>query len=287
MNGRTGRQLSQLCRGTAPIVTRRPERGSHPLYSPPDLADAFRMTPSSSGHVLVVEDDADLRALLAGRLAEAGFRVDTAETGPAALEAVAATPPDLVVLDVMLPGLDGVEVCRRLRAEHPLLYILMLTARAEEIDRVVGLEVGADDYVTKPFSLQELVARVRAALRRLRRTQEHLALPPKDEGDEAPYVYGDLAVDPVRRLVTLRGEPVHLTVREFDLLLYLARHPDRPFSRMHLLDGIWGIQFEGYDRTIDSHVQRLRAKIEDDAGNPRYVRTVWGVGYKLASEAEG
>ena len=236
------------------------------------------MTPA---HLLVVEDDDDLRPALARRLAEAGYDVATAATGPDALAAVAERVPDLVVLDVMLPGLDGVEVCRRLRADHPLLYILMLTARADELDRVVGLEVGADDYVTKPFSVQEVVARIRAALRRVRTVRERLAAGPDDDA-EAAIEAGPLRIDPARREVTVGGEPVHLTVREFDLLLFLARHPDRPFTRTGLLREIWGITYEGYDRTIDSHVQRLRAKIEADAGNPEFVRTVWGVGYKFS-----
>ena len=236
------------------------------------------MTPAL---ILVVEDDDDLRPALARRLADAGYRVETAATGPAALAAVAERVPDLVLLDVMLPGLDGVEVCRRLRADHPLLYIVMLTARADELDRVVGLEVGADDYVTKPFSVQEVVARIRAALRRARTVRERLAAGPADD-PEAPVGAGPLRIDPVRREVTVSGEPVHLTVREFDLLLFLARHPDRPFTRSQLLQSIWDITYQGYDRTIDSHVQRLRAKIEADAGNPEFVRTVWGVGYKFA-----
>ena len=232
-------------------------------------------------HLLIVEDDDDLRPALARRLADAGYDIATAATGPDALAAVAERVPDLVVLDVMLPGLDGIEVCRRLRADHPLLYVLMLTARADELDRVVGLEVGADDYVTKPFSVQEVVARIRAALRRVRAVREQLAAGPADD-PEAVIESGALRIDPARREVTVGGEPVHLTVREFDLLLFLARHPDRPFTRSGLLQQIWDITYEGYDRTIDSHVQRLRAKIEADAGNPRFVRTVWGVGYKFA-----
>ncbi|WP_457653483.1 response regulator [Rhodocaloribacter sp.] len=234
-------------------------------------------------HILLVEDDAQLNDLVAGRLRESGYEVATAVTGTAALERVAERVPDLILLDVMLPELDGLEVCRRLRARHPLLYIIMLTARADEMDRVVGLEVGADDYVTKPFSLQELVARVRAALRRIRLTEERAAA--TDEDDEQPVEYDNLFIDPVRREVRLDGALIHLTVREFDLLLFLARHPDRPFTRMQLLDKVWDIQYEGYDRTVDSHVQRLRAKIEKDPGNPRFIRTVWGVGYKFQSEA--
>ena len=254
--------------------------GRPPVYLSPSLP--MRMTPD---RLLVVEDDDDLRHLLARRFEDAGYAVATAATGPDALAAVEREVPDLVVLDVMLPGLDGVEVCRRLRAEHPLLYILMLTARADELDRVVGLEVGADDYVTKPFSLQEVVARVRAALRRVRTVRERMAT--VGEGhDEEPITSGSLRIDPMRREVTVGGEEVHLTVREFDLLLFLARHPERPFTRSQLLEQIWGITYEGYDRTIDSHVQRLRAKIEADAGNPEHVRTVWGVGYKFGGASD-
>ena len=234
--------------------------------------------------ILIVEDDDDLRPTLARRLREAGYAVETAASGPDALVAVQADVPDLVVLDVMLPGLDGIEVCRRLRADHPLLYILMLTARADELDRVVGLEVGADDYVTKPFSVQEVVARIRAALRRVRTVREQLAAGPGLDA-EALIESGGLRIDPTRREVTVEGETAHLTVREFDLLLFLAQHPDRPFTRSQLLQQIWDITYEGYDRTIDSHVQRLRAKIEADAGDPQYVRTVWGVGYKFAADA--
>ena len=236
----------------------------------------------SPARLLIVEDDDDLRQILSQRFSESGYEVVTAATGPDALKAVEAQVPDLVLLDVMLPGLDGVEVCRRLRAAHPLLYILMLTARADELDRVVGLEVGADDYVTKPFSLQEVVARVRAALRRVRATQERMVAP--DDDAEAAIEVGELRIDAARHEVWLRDEPVHLTVREFDLLHFLASNPERPFTRSQLLERIWGITYEGYDRTIDSHVQRLRAKIEDDPGSPTYVRTVWGVGYKFSGD---
>lgn len=236
-------------------------------------------------HILLVEDDAELHALVAGRLAESGYRVASAFTGSEALAQVEEQVPDLVLLDVMLPALDGLEVCRRLRAAHPLLYIIMLTARADELDRVVGLEVGADDYVTKPFSLQELVARVRAALRRIRLTREQAAAP--GAAQDAPITIDTLYIDPVRREVRRGEQHLQLTVREFDLLLFLARHPDRPYTRMQLLDEVWDIQYEGYDRTVDSHVQRLRAKVEADPGSPRYIKTVWGVGYKLQTEKPG
>ena len=241
--------------------------------------------------LLVVEDDDALRPLVAGRLADAGYRVETAATGPDAVAAAETARADgvpfsLVLLDVMLPGYDGLEVCRRLRARQPLLYVILLTARADELDRVIGLEVGADDYVTKPFGVQELLARVRAALRRMQRTAEHLAAPPEEKAT-GPLSIGDLTLDPARHRVTLGGDEVRLTVREFELLHFLLRHPDRPFTRMQLLEGVWGETYEGYDRTIDSHVQRLRAKIEADPANPRFVRTVWGVGYKLDAEGVG
>jgi DNA-binding response OmpR family regulator len=230
-----------------------------------------------AAHLLVVEDDAELRSLLTDRLRDEGYRVSTAASGPDALDAAQADTPDVVLLDVMLPGFDGLEVCRRLRALLPTVYVMMLTAKASEVDRIVGLEVGADDYVTKPFSLQEVVARVRAALRRL--DMAHHA----PSGDQ-PIAIGELHLDPERREVAVGGEPVQLTVREFDLLHWLAAHPDKPFTRMQLLDKVWDLRYEGYERTVDSHVQRLRAKIEPDPGQPRYVKTVWGVGYKLQSE---
>jgi DNA-binding response OmpR family regulator len=231
-----------------------------------------------SARILIVEDDAPLRALLQERLAAEGYTVEAVATGEEALQALEARPPDLVVLDLMLPGMDGLEVCRRLRARHPAVYVLMLTARSSELDRVVGLEVGADDYVTKPFSLNELVARVRAGLRRLQLDRE--------TAEEAPLEFDGLRIDPVRRQVWRDGQPVHLTVREFELLLFLARHPDRPFTRLQLLREVWGIDYPGYARTVDSHIQRLRAKIEPAPGAPRYIRTVWGVGYKFQSSEE-
>jgi DNA-binding response OmpR family regulator len=236
---------------------------------------------TAPARLLVVEDDDALRELVSGRLREAGYEVESVADGGAALAAAAGAEPDLVLLDVMLPGVDGVEVTRRLRADYPLLPIVMLTARTDELDRVVGLEVGADDYVTKPFGMPELVARVRAALRRQRTVRERLAGVPSE--DDAPLVFDDLVIDPARRLVTRAGTEVHLTAREFDLLLFLARRPERPFTRLQLLEGIWGITYEGYDRTIDSHIQRLRAKVETEPGRPRFVRTVWGVGYRFAS----
>ena len=230
--------------------------------------------------ILVVEDDAELRELVERRIRDTGYEVRTASTGTEALTRVAEKTPDVMLLDIMLPELDGLEVCRRLRATHPLLYIIMLTARSEEMDRVVGLEVGADDYVTKPFGLSELVARVRSALRRLRLTEEQAEQP--TEQKEIIEV-GHLYIDVLKRVVTVDQKPIVLTVLEFDLLVFLSRQLDQPFTRLQLLDHVWDIQYEGYDRTVDSHVQRLRAKIERDPANPGFIKTVWGVGYKFQS----
>lgn len=239
----------------------------------------------STPNILVVEDDRELSDLVSRRLEDSGYSVQVAETGPTALQLMESSTPDLVLLDIMLPEMDGLEVCRRIRSSHPLMYVIMLTARTSEMDRVVGLEVGADDYVTKPFSLDELIARVRSALRRIRLTQETSSSGSSESDDEAALDYGSIYIDPVRREVKLKGELLHLTVREYDLLLFMARSPGRPFSRMQLLEKVWDIHYEGYDRTVDSHIQRLRAKIEGDPGNPEFIRTVWGVGYKFECDS--
>jgi DNA-binding response OmpR family regulator len=234
--------------------------------------------------ILLVEDDRELGSLIKDRLAEEHYQVVWVETGPAALESVKEHVPHIVLLDIMLPEMDGLEVCRRLRAEHPLVHVIMLTARSAELDRIVGLEVGADDYVTKPFSLQELVARVRAAVRKIRLTREGL-FDSREEKENEPIRFGRVLLDRQKRRVEIGGREVHLTVREYDLLAYLASHPDRPFTRSQLLETIWNIRYEGYDRTVDSHIQRLRAKIEEDPGNPSYIRTVWGIGYRFQPDS--
>ena len=224
--------------------------------------------------VLVVEDNPDLARLLALHLRDAGHGVDVAGDGATALSRVRSRHYDLVILDLMLPQVDGLEVCRRLRAAESYVPVLMLTARSGEIDRVVGLEVGADDYVTKPFSVNELLARVKAMFRRV----EGLAARPA-----APCIrHRGLEVDVARHEVSVDGRQVHLTAREFDLLVHFASHPGHVFSRTQLLDAVWGYGHDGYEHTVNSHINRLRAKIEADPANPRRVLTVWGVGYKLA-----
>ena len=221
--------------------------------------------------ILVVDDEAKIVKTVRAYLENAGFRVTTAGDGQAALTAFRHERPALVVLDLGLPGIDGLDVARTLRQESSV-PIIMLTARVEETDRLIGLELGADDYVTKPFSPRELVARVRAVLRRAGGEWEQA--PP-------PVVAGDIAIDLERRQVTVAGRPADLTPTEFELLALLARHPGRVFTRLELLDRVQGYSFEGYERTVDAHVKNLRLKIEPDPKRPRYIVTVFGVGYKL------
>ncbi len=220
--------------------------------------------------MLVVDDDPTVSDVVRRYLEQDGCRVRLAADGPAALAAVADEVPDLVVLDLMLGGIDGLEVCRRLRRRLPDLPVVMLTALGEESDRVVGLEVGADDYVTKPFSPRELVLRVRSVLRRT---------VPKPEDKPIVLADDDLVADTGRRIATLGGLPLALTVREFDLLEFLLRHPAQAWTRAQLLDQVWGWQF-GDQSTVTVHVRRLREKIEADSADPRRLLTVWGVGYR-------
>jgi DNA-binding response OmpR family regulator len=227
--------------------------------------------------ILVVEDDREIADLVALHLSDAGWEVAWAADGAAAMRALReGAGPDLLVLDRMLPDGDGLEICRRLRAEGSGVPVLMLTARADEVDRVVGLEVGADDYLTKPFSVPELVARVRALFRRA----DGFGIAPGEAGEQ-PVAAAGLHIDPAKRTVRAAGRDIELTAREFDLLLYLARHPGRVFTRSQLLDAVWGYTHQGYEHTVNSHINRLRAKLEPDSANPRYVITVWGVGYKF------
>jgi len=228
--------------------------------------------------ILVVEDDATLLDLLRYNLSKEGYEVLTARDGQSALATAREQKPDMLVLDIMLPELDGLEVCRILRKETSV-PILMLTAKADEIDKVVGLEVGADDYVSKPFSLRELLARVKAMLRRAEISREDLA------GREAEGVsvveVGDLTIDLDQHVVTQKGEVVSLSPKEFDLLSFLAQNRKRAFSRDYLLDKVWGYEYGGDTRTVDVHVRWLRQKIEVEPSRPTRILTVRGVGYKL------
>ncbi len=222
--------------------------------------------------ILVVDDEPSISEVVSIYLRRAGYRVEVAQDGEQALNALEERPPDLVVLDLMLPKVDGFEITRRLRARGDI-PIIMLTARQEETDRVLGLEMGADDYVVKPFSPRELVSRVRAVLRR--------TLSSALASDKQPLAFGDLHIDPKTRLVKMDGEEVLLTAKEFDLLWVLARHPRQVFNRNQLLDLVWGLTEYIDPSTVTVHVRRLREKVERDPSDPRYIRTVWGVGYKF------
>jgi two-component system alkaline phosphatase synthesis response regulator PhoP len=231
-----------------------------------------------SATILVVDDEPPILDLIASYLRADGFTVHTAQDGPGALAQARALRPDLIVLDVMLPGLDGMEVCRRIQQEFDV-YILMLTARAEEIDKIVGLSVGADDYLTKPFSPRELVMRVKAILRRSR------TLGPRPAALRAPerpaLRFDELVIDPDTREVWHDSARIELTPREFDLLYALAEQPGRVFNRDQLLERVWGHDFAGIDRVVDVHIGLLRRKLEDDPANPNVIQTVRGVGYNF------
>jgi len=233
--------------------------------------------------ILVVDDDPTVSDVVRRYLERAGFAVALASDGPAALSAYGRDHPDLVVLDLMLPGMDGLEVCRRLRSAADGVPIIMLTALGEESDRVLGLQYGADDYVTKPFSPRELVLRVQSVLRRAGAVAA--SADPRTAGET--LVDGDLSVDTARRVATRGGSELALTVREFDLLAFLMSHPGRAFRRSELLEMVWGWTF-GDQSTVTVHVRRLREKIEDDPAKPRRILTVWGVGYRFeASDHAG
>ncbi len=228
------------------------------------------------GHVLVVEDEEAIAAFIQTALECEGFATRWVCSGPAALAAIEASRPDLILLDLMLPGMDGLQVCQIVRQAEPYIPIIMLTARSEVVDKIVGLEIGADDYVTKPFNARELVARVRATLRLARHTTgQHQA---------NRLCFGPLEIDLGGRSVSNAGQQVELTPKEFDLLAMLARNPGRVFGRDTLLEEVWGYDFAGDSRTVDVHIQRLRQKIEEDPHEPRYLLTVRSIGYKFVAD---
>ncbi len=227
--------------------------------------------------ILVVEDELDLNDLITRQLRQEGHEVYQAVDGEVALATFGSTGPDLVILDWMLPKLDGVAVCRRIR-EHHITPVLMLTARGEEADIILGLEVGADDYLTKPFRTRELLARVRAILRRVALNQNALAIEAAAAADDKSIVAGALAVSLAERTATLNKDELDLTPKEFDLLALFVQNPGRAFSRDYLLERIWSNDYEVTDRTVDTHVQRLRKKLGEEA---EAIRTVWGIGYKF------
>lgn len=230
----------------------------------------------TSQRILIVDDEPQVLEVLKLYLSRDGFRVNTAGDGQAALTAFDTLTPDLVVLDLMLPKVDGFQVFKELRGKSPV-PIIMLTARGDELDRVLGLELGADDYIVKPFSPREVVARVKNVLRRVSQ--------PTQDSSEQALSYGDLRIDPRTRLVEANHGKVELTSKEFDLLYFLARHPGQVFTRAQLLDKVWGYEFFGDASTVTVHIRRLREKIEPDPAQPRYLSTVWGIGYKFEKES--
>jgi DNA-binding response OmpR family regulator len=231
--------------------------------------------------ILVIEDDKDIARLVELHLRDAGHEVSVANEGKYGLEQALSVSYDMIILDLMLPGIDGIEICRRIRAASASTPILMLTAKSTELDRVLGLEIGADDYLTKPFGIRELLARVKALFRRedafrsdtFRETQKIIRA-------------GGLDIDGEKRTITLNGRSISLTAKEFDLLLQFAKHPGRVYTRMELLGLVWGYGYEGYEHTVNSHINRLRAKIEENPARPRYILSVRGVGYKFSDTAD-
>lgn len=230
--------------------------------------------PENPVKILLIEDDEDIASLLKLHLGDTGYDVAHEITGPTGLARAQESDWGLVILDLMLPGLDGMEICRRIRSEDSDLPILMLTARGEEIDKILGFEVGADDYLTKPFSIRELLARVAALLRRSNRSTQ---TPSPDQ----TLTFGPLVINTGERSVRLNEQRLDLTAKEWELLLLLASHPGRTYSRQELLDIVWGYHYDGYSHTVNSHINRLRNKIEQDPAKPRFVLTKRGLGYRF------
>ncbi len=234
----------------------------------------------AQSRVLVIEDDPDIAGMLTLHLRAEGFEIAVESSGEAGLEHLRRERPDLLVLDLMLPGIDGLHVCRKVRESGDYLPIIILSAKSSETQRVVGLELGADDYLTKPFSMNELIARIHAVLRRMAAAAQ-LA-----DQRAGAIRHGDLHIDPIAREVRMRDREIALTSKEFDLLALFARHTGRVFRRSELLDEIWGHTHDGYEHTVNTHINRLRAKIERDPANPHYILTVWGVGYRFSPSAQ-
>jgi len=231
--------------------------------------------------VLVIEDDRDIARLLELHLRDEGYSVTVATDGKTGVQQALSKSYDLIILDLILPGMDGLEVCRHIRTRPDYTPVLMLTAKSEDLDRILGLEMGADDYLTKPFNIRELLARVKALFRRVEALREKDSTVPRET-----IRTGELVIDPEKRKVTVKGKPVHLTAREFELLLEFARHPGRVYTRAQLLDKVWGYSYQGYEHTVNSHINRLREKIEGNPAKPRIILTVWGVGYRFAEPGD-
>ena len=237
--------------------------------------------PGRSDTILVIEDDREIASVVSMNIEDMGLKAEHAADGREGLEKALEGGYALIILDLMLPKLDGLSVCTGIREKNQYTPILMLTAKAEEVDRVVGLELGADDYLTKPFSVRELTARIRALLRRAQ-----TGVPPADTVSQSIVRIGQLTLDIKKRKVTLGEKVLELTVKEFDLLVLFVCNPGRAYSRADILSLVWGYQFEGYEHTVNTHINRLRNKIETDPAHPKYLKTVWGVGYRFAEISE-
>ncbi|MCH8957478.1 MAG: response regulator transcription factor [Caldithrix sp.] len=232
--------------------------------------------------ILIIEDDPNISELLEIHLGDLGYQLNQAADGVAGVQKFEEGEYALVILDLMLPKLDGFEVCKQIRAQNTYTPILMLTSKSEELDKVLGLELGADDYITKPFSIRELMARIKAIFRRIEADKD------KATGDSKSkeLIFGDLKIYLEKRKVLLDKTPIDLTAKEFDLLALFASNPGRAYSRQELLDIVWGYQFDGYEHTVNSHINRLRSKIEQDPANSKYIKTVWGIGYSFVEPEE-
>ena len=235
---------------------------------------------SETRRILVIEDDPDIARMLHLNLRAEGYEVAVERDGEAGLARLGRERCHLLVLDLMLPGMDGLAVCRQVRGLADYVPIIIVSAKGAETQRVLGLELGADDYLAKPFSLPELIARVRAVLRRMDAAEQLAAV------RAGAVRHGHLSIDPLAREVRMRGEPVALTAREFDLLLFFARNPGRVFNRLELLNQVWGYSHDGYEHTVNTHINRLRLKIEAEPARPAHILTVWGVGYKFVVPME-
>ena len=233
--------------------------------------------------VLIIEDERDIATLIQAHLSELGLESDVVNNGREGLVQALELPYQLIMLDVMLPDISGLDICRQLREAKPMQAIMMLTSRSSETDRVLGLELGADDYLTKPFSVRELQARVRAQIRRARCIAEFSESSLKSTEHDVVTCVGKLMVDDRCHKVTFNNTDIDLTSTEFELLSFLGKHPDQVFSRTQLLDSVWGYHHSGYEHTVNSHINRLRNKLELDVTCPKIIQTVWGVGYKLSS----
>ncbi len=232
--------------------------------------------------ILIIEDDPHISELLEIHVGDLGYQLKHAADGVAGVERFEEDEYALVILDLMLPKLDGFEVCKKIRAQNNYTPILMLTSKSEELDKVLGLELGADDYITKPFSIRELMARIKAIFRRIEADKEKATGNSKSK----ELIFGDLKIYLDKRKVLLDKAPIDLTAKEFDLLALFASNPGRAYSRQELLDMVWGYQFDGYEHTVNSHINRLRSKIEQDPTNSKYIKTVWGIGYSFVEQEE-